>query len=180
MTEFTLDSSAPMQPARMTRLLNILLKVGMVLLGVFFCIWIACTLIMITPNTLRDQLFSGVSAEANINSPISLAIACAGGAVTTAAWFFVLSILRKVVGTMIAGEPFIEDNIKRLRWMWIVIAGAEVFRMIIHFMTAAPTDGAGSAIDIRIGTWFLVFIFAVLAETYRYGAEMRREQELTI
>jgi hypothetical protein len=35
-------------------------------------------------------------------------------------------------------------------------------------------------IDIRIGTWFFIFIIAAISEAFRHGAALRAEQELTI
>jgi len=39
---------------------------------------------------------------------------------------------------------------------------------------------AAATIDIRLGTWFLVFVLAALAEVFRHGAVLRRDQEFTI
>jgi len=35
-------------------------------------------------------------------------------------------------------------------------------------------------LDIRVGTWFFIFIIAAISEAFRYGAALRAEQELTI
>jgi len=35
-------------------------------------------------------------------------------------------------------------------------------------------------LELRPGTWFVVFVIAALAEVFRHGAELRRDAELTI
>ena len=91
-------------------------------------------------------------------------------------WLVVLNILRKIVGTLLAGNPFVSDNISRLRTMWIIIALSEIMRIIL-----VNASSAGEMIiDLRAGTIFLVFVIAALSEVFRHGAELRRDAELTI
>jgi len=40
-------------------------------------------------------------------------------------------------------------------------------------------DG-GPQLDIRLGTWFFIFVIVVISEAFRHGAALRAEQELTI
>jgi len=104
------------------------------------------------------------------------AVSFFGAAVIGAIWFFVLRILRKVVKTLLDGDPFVPENISRLRMIWIVIALAEILRIIIANLA---THGEVT-LELRPGTWFVVFVIAALAEVFRHGAELRRDAELTI
>ncbi|MGB6229826.1 MAG: DUF2975 domain-containing protein [Litorimonas sp.] len=133
---------------------------------------------------LADWLIAGDAA-----SPLpgygSLAFACATGAFTATAWLMVLTILIRVIRTVRAGNPFVEANIVRLRAMWMLIAGTEIFRILVHAMadisvSATSVAPAETGLDIRIGTWFLVLVIAALSEAFRQGAEMRADAELTI
>jgi len=165
----------------MTRLLSGLLMIGICLLAICCFILAAFGLFILIPSGLQDQFFAEID-HSNLpsTSATGLAIACFGGAIVAGAWLFVLKILRKVVQTVIDGDPFVPENISRLRRIWVIIAAAEIFRMVIHGMSSLQGNGGSADIDIRIGTWFLVFVIATLSEAFRYGAEMRREQELTI
>jgi len=120
-----------------------------------------------------------------VPSGAKLASAFAASAIIATAYFWVVKILHKVVKTLLAGDPFIPDNISRLRLMWILLAATELFRMVMHTATSVQdlvesVGEASSMIDIRFGTWFLVFIIAALAEVFRHGAELRRDAELTV
>ena len=104
------------------------------------------------------------------------AIVCLGSTIVAGIWLCVLLILKKIVRTLLGGDPFVVENISRVRLMWILIAASEVVRII--FMNISMPDEI--ILDIRPGTWFAVFVVAALAEVFRHGAELRRDAELTI
>ena len=89
-------------------------------------------------------------------------------------------ILSKIVKTLLAGDPFVPENISRLRSIWIIIALAEVLRTIIRVAAGLMGDNTEFTLDISAGTWFLVFVIAALSEVFRHGAELRRDAELTV
>lgn len=164
---------------RMARMLRAVVSV-MQFLMVFFAalLFIAAALTAFTSsfqNEFKD--YAAISAETG-RFFITLTFLIAG--VVALSWFFVLRLLSKVVDTLIAGDPFVVSNISRLRLMWIVIAFTEVFRILMNFYASSEFSSDGDGWEIRIGTWFLVFVIATLAEAFRHGAKMRQEQELTI
>ena len=57
-----------------------------------------------------------------------------------------------------------------------------MFRSVLSIEINAlnVSETVTSSIDIRLGTWFLVFVIAALAEVFRHGAVLRRDQELTV
>ena len=164
--------------------LILLLRVvqGLMLIGLIVLSIGALAFLFDTP--LRDWLLGNSDME-TMPSMGRLAFACGTGAITAAAWLAVLSILIRVIRTVQMGDPFVEANITRLRAMWMLIAGTEVFRIVVHSVADISVGALGVApaetgMDIRIGTWFLVLVIAALSEAFRQGAEMRAEQELTI
>jgi len=52
--------------------------------------------------------------------------------------------------------------------------------LAVEIDALSVTEASGATIDIRLGTWFLVFVIAALAEVFRHGAVLRRDQELTV
>ncbi|MEM9600915.1 MAG: DUF2975 domain-containing protein, partial [Pseudomonadota bacterium] len=171
-------------PPPRLRWVVILLYIGLALMVGAIIVTLISAIGFITSPEFGDQLFEGTDAAARPSSR-SLAIASLGSAVTAAAWFVVLRMLLKIVRSVQAGDPFRETNIGRLRWMWIIIAVTEVFRMVIYsiadiVMGPGEISQMDSGIDINLGTWFLVAIIAVLSEAFRKGVELRRDQELTI
>lgn len=174
-TKFT-PSDAPM-----AKMLSVILIFGQMLLVIGFICLIAMTLIMLIPSDFRTEFIADLPASLE---PSTLAGRCLATAVVALGWFFVLHLLRRVVRAVIHGDPFLPENVSRLRTIWIVIAATEIFRMIALFFTGGPNDGLGGIdgmhLDIRIGTWFFIFIIATISEAFRHGAALRAEQELTI
>jgi len=166
----------------MTRALSVLLIVAQIILVATIIIFLCGVVIMGTDNGVRAQLL----AEAvNPPAPMQVVIACLGGAVIAASWFWVLRLLRRVVISVIHGDPFLPENVSRLRMIWIVIAASEVFRMVLHSLSNIAIENGTMTPDetgltISIPTWFFIFVIAAISEAFRHGAALRDENELTI
>lgn len=173
-TEFEGPADAPM-----AKLLSVILIIGQVVLAVGCVILLITSLIMMVPN-LRVHLIEELPDTVRAST---FAGQCLAAAISAVAWFVVLHLLRRVVTAVIHGDPFLPENVSRLRTIWIIIAATEVFRMIATFTMGISNDcadGDVSRLDVRIGTWFFIFIIAAISEAFRHGAALRADQELTI
>lgn len=115
----------------------------------------------------------------------SLALSPLIAAIMAAAYLYVALVVKAIVRTTLQGDPFVETNISRLRKTWIVIAMVEIFRMIVMGMLPGAPHHSEAALtsfslDTRLSAWFLVFVIAAMAEVFRIGLELRRDQELTV
>ena len=156
--------------------LNVLIVIAMIVISLIVAVLIFCGFILMTDNSISRELSEKfASSEMNIAEQM-YSTSVFGSAIIGIIWIFVLRVLRKVVKTLLGGDPFIPENISRLRLIWIVIALAEILRI---FMYNLSTVGEVT-LDLRPGTWFVVFVIAALAEVFRHGAELRRDAELTI
>ncbi len=165
--------------ASMAKALSILLIVGQVGLAIGFIAFLLMASFMAIPS-LRESFT--LDLPNNLSSS-TMAGLCLSGSIVAAGWFYVLRLLRRVVATVIHGDPFMPENVARLRNIWVMIAATEVFRMISNFIFGSIEGDAGvdgSRLDIRIWAWFFIFIIAVISEAFRHGAALRAEQELTI
>ncbi|HLZ82107.1 MAG TPA: DUF2975 domain-containing protein [Caulobacteraceae bacterium] len=93
--------------------------------------------------------------------------------------------LRRIFQTLIAGDPFHPDNVRRLRVIGAALAFLElgrfafaaVARVVLHEVgIARPRVSA----HVNLTAWFAVLVIVVLAEVFREGARLRGEAELTI
>jgi len=166
--------------------LSLLLGVAMMILFITCLGMVIFGVCMFFDNGLKDMLFSELEATNNMPSAQKLGLVFIAAAFMTSGYIFVVYTLRKIVGTLNAGDPFVPANISRLRSVWIVIAICELFRMTFRSILSVEINALNvsetvtSSIDIRLGTWFLVFVIAALAEVFRHGAVLRRDQELTV
>jgi hypothetical protein len=89
--------------------------------------------------------------------------------------------LRRIFQTLIAGDPFHPDNVRRLRVIGSTLALLEVGRYaastIDHLVFHGHANIGGG---VNLTTWFAVLVIVVLAEVFREGARLRGEAELTI
>jgi hypothetical protein len=93
--------------------------------------------------------------------------------------------LRRIFQTLIAGDPFHPDNVRRLRIIGGALAALEVGRylfaagmgVVVHALHITGFHLGGQA---HLTTWFSVLVIVVLAEVFREGARLRGEAELTI
>lgn len=174
-TEYDAPVDAPM-----AKLLSVILIIGQVVLAIGFVALLIMSLIMLIPSDFRTGLIEDLPDSVRVST---FAGQCLAAAVSAMAWFVVLHLLRRVVGAVIHGDPFLPENVSRLRTIWIIIAATEIFRMLVTFMMGGTSDCAnvdGSRLDVRVGTWFFIFIIAAISEAFRHGAALRADQELTI
>jgi hypothetical protein len=109
------------------------------------------------------------------------AVVLIGAELYLAGVLVIVQRLRRVFGTMTAGDPFHPDNVRRLRVVGLVLALLEidryVFGAIERFVLHERPRGADA---VNLTAWFAVLVVIVLAEVFREGARLRREAELTI
>jgi len=89
--------------------------------------------------------------------------------------------LRRIFQTLVAGDPFHPDNVRRLRIIGGALAVLEVGRYLAAALSHLIFHGrvhVGGGVSLT--TWFAVLVIVVLAEVFREGARLRGEAELTI
>lgn len=175
-------SAAPTRSAKILSVgINIIIFILMFLLLAIFTIGIA---LLINPD-LKDSLFADYALKGMvIPSGFVMASGYFGTVIIISAYLFVALIMRKIVQTTLAGNPFVEANISRLRTTWVVIALTELFKMFLFGYIAKSTSGAAgsgqTSYESNLSVWFLVFVIATMAEAFRIGLELKRDQELTV
>jgi hypothetical protein len=91
--------------------------------------------------------------------------------------------LRQISQTLVAGDPFHPQNVRRLQVIAFALAALELARYVINpLLKMVVHDSHHFRISggVNLTTWFAVLVIVVLAEVFREGARLRREAELTI
>jgi hypothetical protein len=104
--------------------------------------------------------------------------------------YVVADRLRRIFGTLAAGDPFVPENAGHLRVIAVVIALFQIFRHITQGALALFLSLFGQPIvggvelavswDVDLGAWLAVAALLVFAEVFREGARLRQEQKMTI
>ncbi len=160
------------------RLIAIMRVVSYVLLIIFSLSFIVSLFAMFGSDSVRAQLFEGMSPTSSLISSLTMIIG-------TVAFLVILSQLSKICLTLVQGDPFVPQNADRLRTIWVAVALAEILRLGAAFMMSWLHNRTGDgetmlSLDLRIYVWFLVLALIVLTEVFREGARLRQEQKLTI
>ncbi len=93
----------------------------------------------------------------------------------------IVASLRRIFMTLTAGDPFLPDNIARLRLIGLALAGLELGRYAFWAVSTWLLPSASKVEpNLSVTAWFSVLVVFVLAEVFREGARLRREAELTI
>ena len=89
--------------------------------------------------------------------------------------------LRRIFRSLIEGDPFHPENVRRLNVIAATLAILEVGRYLaaaisrLFLKGALPIHGG-----VNLSSWFSILVIVVLAEVFREGARLRGEAELTI
>jgi hypothetical protein len=104
---------------------------------------------------------------------------------------FVILLLRKIIKTVIAGDPFIPLNGKRLKLMALIIFPLPFVIQLISWIVTKQVISQLQFPDIALGFDFLEngklsthlitsLFFFVISEVFRIGSSLKEEQELTV
>jgi tellurite resistance protein TehA-like permease len=145
---------------------------GLVILGLL--------LISFDPQVLPAPVLADVQILGRSPGPVA-ALLLVGTELNLIGLLVIVQRLRRIFGTLTAGDPFHPDNVRRLRIVALMLAlleiGRYVFAAIHRFLLhEAPPPGD----NFNPTAWFAVLVVMVLAEVFREGARLRREAELTI
>ena len=145
---------------------------------------LAVLLLSFEPEVFRGTaIIDRYHLEGRWLGPAAAAVLVAGDLYFAGA-IVIVGRLRRIFRTLIAGDPFHPDNVRRLRVIGATMAALEVGRYfaaaVVHAVFRGHTgmhwDGA-----VSLSAWFSVLVVVVLAEGLpRRRPRLRGEAELTI
>ncbi|MBQ1543433.1 DUF2975 domain-containing protein [Caulobacter sp. CCUG 60055] len=172
-------------PGSVSSLLKIILDVVYVALwivaGAVLIGFIASGVLVANPDLLKGAItINGEVTELSQRGPSVMGAIAAGG-LYVGGVLIIVGRLRRIFATLIAGDPFQPDNVRRLRVIGVMLALLELSRYVVAGLFAWLAPGVNKAdAGVSLTAWFAVLVVFVLAEVFREGARLRREAELTI
>ncbi len=136
---------------------------------------------------LAELTSDGHSAVApSFFTAVTVTLLIAAAVLALGIWFLIL--LRRIVGTVATGDPFIRDNGDRLSHMgWIALAAqfaAVPLGAMVIWTAGMVEDHDSVRVDDDYGFSgsgiILVLVLFVLARVFRHGAAMRDDLEGTV
>jgi hypothetical protein len=167
-------------------ILDVVRWILLIALGAVGVAILAVLLLSFNPELLRGSAdIAGLHIQGAWLGPIAAGILFAAGLYMAGA-LVIVGRLRRIFQTLIAGDPFHPDNVRRLRVVAAALAALEIGRyvfaavshLVVERLSLTGTHVAGGGVNLD--TWFSVLVVVVLAEVFREGARLRGEAELTI
>lgn len=168
-----------MGPGSVSSLLKIALDV------VWWALWLllgACVLAAIAANFVpleKAAAATELGRSLRITGPM-VSLFLFASALYLGGVLAVVERLRKVFSALTAGDPFHPDNVRRLRYVGLLLAALEAANTAARIGTAWIESGGERLRAPDLFGWFSVLVVFVLAEVFREGARLRREAELTV
>ena len=130
-----------------------------------------------------QQRALGLQHRLEVDQPAAVALACqqlgiAGGV----ALHPIFSNLLRIVATVEAGDPFVDDNATRLArigWALLALQCLDLaFGGVVRWISLLKLDVTGWTPSL--GGWIAVVRIFVLARVFRIGARMRDDLAMTV
>lgn len=97
---------------------------------------------------------------------------------------FICDQLRRILATLIAGDPFVPGNAGRLARIAGAIAAMELARYAISllalFLLRGESDYTPPRLMPNLAAWVGVVVLLVLAQVFSEGTRLREEEKMTI
>ena len=149
-------------------------------LGVIGLITLAAIFLGFNPDLISDVVLSKPGGALLTSFP-AIVIGLLGAGLYSGGILIIVSRLRKIFATLMAGDPFHPDNVARLRVIGAALGGLELVKYAIWASGTWLIKGHNRVEpNLSLTAWFSVLVVFVLAEVFREGARLRREAELTI
>lgn len=178
-------------PGSLTSLLKILIDVTVVVLWGLLVLASLVTLALMAAGLFRLTGIGPEMPDAFLRFlQLDIVIALPLGVAAILAMLFIADRLRRILVTLIEGDPFVPENAGHLRAIAIAIAVYQIIRYGAHGIIALMFTVFGRPVEsgvsiqpqfgLNIGAWIAVIALLVLAEVFREGTRLRDEQKLTI
>lgn len=164
--------------------LNVLMSIITVVGWIGFIISAVLLFGTLVIQAMGGQLkFPGYEINAGVPLP-TLLLALPIWLVLFGGFILIADQLKKILETLVSGDPFVPENAKRLLRLSYIVAGMEICRYIISLTGKAFQDDASINLsNIFVPSlvgWAGVITLWVLSQVFAEGARLREEEKMTI
>ena len=88
--------------------------------------------------------------------------------------------LKRILQTLIDGDPFVPENARRLTRLAGIVAGMEIARYLIGIAANLFTVQTSVDFSVNLAAWVAVMTLWVLSQVFAEGTRLREEEKMTI
>ena len=177
--------SAALSNDGLLKAVRIIVTILMAILGVGFAgLAIAMPIIFFSQSHLAEAMVADAPGSLAVALSTIIAVLALGMVLIALAFHF-LQLLKRIVGSVGEGDPFIADNADRLsRMAWIAIA-IEVLKLplgalALYLVQFFESDAMKIDAQFSLTGILLALILFILARVFRHGAALRADLEGTV
>jgi hypothetical protein len=145
---------------------------------------VAFVAIPFIPHQIADVMEAGATVTAGQASAAFAGLCLLLIGLFAAIGYFTL-LLRRIVGSVADGDPFIADNARRLRnmgWLCVLLTfAAPLFVIVVNWLDTILGDTEVTTnVEFSGDGLLLALILFILARVFRHGTAMREDLEGTV
>jgi hypothetical protein len=143
-------------------------------LSVTCLLWLTVILSVVPLIQLAQSDPDDAAAVAAVAIPGTMALVLA--AVT-------LHIVRRITASVRAGDPFVYENVRRLRWIAVISLSEPLVRLggaLARGRIDHPAQAVNLAVSSSLGPIVFALCLFALAEVFAHGVRLREDTEATI
>ncbi|MAP95096.1 MAG: hypothetical protein CMK07_09115 [Ponticaulis sp.] len=88
--------------------------------------------------------------------------------------------LKKILKTLMDGDPFVPENARRLTRLALIVAGMELANLAIGFAAQIFNVKTTADFSVNLAAWVAVITLMVLSQVFAEGTRLREEEKMTI
>lgn len=157
-------------------LMNVIMVLGWIVFGISLVVLAITAVIDVSGGQLKWELFE---AYLSVDTPTYL-IGFATLFVNFAGFILMAGQLKKILKTLIDGDPFVPENARRLSRLALIVAGMEVSKYVIGFAASMFEVSTSVSFNINLASWVAVITLTVLSQVFAEGTRLREEEKMTI
>lgn len=121
----------------------------------------------------------GIEVYSSVSLSMYL-VACAILLVVFIGFILMAGQLKKILQTLVDGDPFVPENAGRLTRLALIVAGMELAGYLISFVANMIHVGTNVGISVNLASWVAVITLFVLSQVFAEGTRLREEEKMTI
>ena len=157
-------------------LMSIITILGWVIFGICFAVLVVTMIIDLSGGQLQGDLFEGYLS---VDTPTYL---IGFGSLFAIFIGFILMAgqLKKILKTLIDGDPFVPETASRMTRLALIVAGMEIFRHALGFAAQIFDVKTSADFSVNLAAWVAVITLMVLSQVFAEGTRLREEEKMTI
>ena len=157
-------------------LMSVITSLGWLVLGICVTVLVIAMATDLSGGALQLPVLEG---NISVDTPTYL-IGFASLIVILVGFILMAGQLKRILKTLIDGDPFVPENARRLTRLALIVAGMELCRHASGFAAKMFLVNTSVNFSVNLAAWVAVITLMVLSQVFAEGTRLREEEKMTI